>query len=213
MPHLSLEELTDFARGIAPSGMAMRVREHLSAGCEDCARVATMLQRVAEAAAQEARYEPDPGSVRIAKAHFAILGPRASKLRELLPLVFDSLAAPAPAGIRAALITSRQLLYRKDNRAIDIRLEHAPEHHDGILVGQVLDSGHAGRNVGSILVEMLSGGKVVASTATTTFGEFQFLYPPDQEIELCFGISSQQVFWIKVPPLATLPESGVVIQD
>ena len=211
MKHFSLEEWTDFARGIAPRDVTTHMQQHLDGGCADCAGAATTLKRVATSAAAESHYQPDADTVRIAKAHFAILGPKAKRVH--LPLIFDSLAAPAPAGIRAALITSRQLLYRKDNRAIDIRLEHAPEHRDGILIGQVLETGHPGTNAGSILVEMLDAGKVIGSTATTSFGEFQFLYPPEKEVELCFGISSKQVFWIKIPPLAHLPESGVVIQD
>lgn len=211
MEHFSLEEWTDFARAIAPRDRSQKMQEHLDTGCLECMHSAATLKRVAECAAAESRYQPDPDTVRIAKAHFAIFSP--SSIRVPLPLVFDSLAAPAPAGIRAALITSRQLLYRKDNRAIDIRLEHAPEHREGILIGQVLETGQSGRNVGSILVELLSAGKVIGSTATTSFGEFQFLYPPSEEIELCFGISSQQVFWIKVPPLTDLPESGVVVRD
>ena len=65
----------------------------------------------------------------------------------------------------------------------------------------------------SILVELMSGDKVIASTATTSYGEFQFLFPAERQLELCFGISSQNIFWIKIPPLENIPESGMVITD
>lgn len=208
-----MEQWIDFARKVTLPADTARMQQHLD-GCRECAHVAQTMQRVADAAAKEAAYEPDPGTVRIAKARFAAAGLQTRKAaRDFFPLVFDSFSAPAAAGIRVALISTRQLLYRKDSCSIDIRLEHVPGAGEAILVGQILDSGQPGRDVGSILVELLRDGEVIASTATTSFGEFQFLFPPAKQVELCFGISSQRVFWVKIPPLETIPEGGIVIKD
>ena len=214
MEHYTVEQWADFARQITAPDISAKMRRHLDSGCRDCARSLAAMKKVSELAGREATYEPESGIVRIAKALFAGQSQAsANRVREILPLVFDSFAQPAMAGVRTAIATSRQLLYRKGGCCIDIRLEHVPGSKEAILVGQVLDSGQQGRDAASILVELMSGDKVIASTATTSYGEFQFLFPAERQLELCFGISSQNIFWIKIPPLENIPESGMVITD
>ena len=214
MDHFKVEQWADFARKITPPDATAKMQRHLDTGCRDCARSLAAMKKVSELAGREATYEPESGIVRIAKALFAAESQAsANRVREILPLVFDSFAQPAMAGVRTAIATSRQLLYRKGGCCIDIRIEHVPGSKEAILVGQVLDSGQHGRDAASILVELMSGDKVIASTATTSYGEFQFLFPAERQLELCFGISSQNIFWIKIPPLENIPESGMVITD
>ena len=214
MDHFKVEQWADFARKITPPDATAKMQRHLDTGCRDCARSLAAMKKVSELAGREATYEPESGIVRIAKALFAGQSQAsANRVREILPLVFDSFAQPAMAGVRTAIATSRQLLYRKGGCCIDIRIEHVPGSKEAILVGQVLDSGQQGRDAASILVELMSGDKVIASTATTSYGEFQFLFPAERPLELCFGISSQNIFWIKIPPLENIPESGMVITD
>ena len=214
MDHFKVEQWADFARKITPPDATAKMQRHLDTGCRDCARSLAAMKKVSELAGREATYEPESGIVRIAKALFAGQSQAsANRVREILPLVFDSFAQPAMAGVRTAIATSRQLLYRKGGCCIDIRIEHVPGSKEAILVGQVLDSGQQGRDAASILVELMSGEKVIASTATTSYGEFQFLFPAERQLELCFGISSQNIFWIKIPPLENIPESGMVITD
>ena len=214
MDHFKVEQWADFARKITPPDATAKMQRHLDTGCRDCARSLAAMKKVSELAGREATYEPESGIVRIAKALFAGQSQAsANRVREILPLVFDSFAQPAMAGVRTAIATSRQLLYRKGGCCIDIRIEHVPGSKEAILVGQVLDSGQHGRDAASILVELMSGDKVIASTATTSYGEFQFLFPAERQLELCFGISSQNIFWIKIPPLENIPESGMVITD
>jgi hypothetical protein len=214
MDHFGMEQWIDFARQVTSPDVTAKMQAHLDAGCKTCARMAKTMTRVADLAGREAGYAPEAGIVRIAKARFGGSGLRAARApQEFFPLIFDSLTAPAVSGVRIALMTTRQLLYRKDDCSIDIRLEHVPGSAEAVMVGQILESGRPGRDVGSILVELLRDGQVFASTATTGFGEFQFLFPPAQQVELCFGVSSQRVFWIKIPPLETIPEGGLLIKD
>src|SRR5207302_11201170 len=113
--------------------------------------------------------------------------------------ILETSSQPAKHCSRVALASSRQLLYRKGECSIDIRLEHAAGTKEAILVGQVLQSGQQGRGVGSILVELMSGEKAIAGTATTSHGEFQFLFPPADQLQLCVVISSQNCFWSQIP--------------
>ena len=214
MDHYTVEQWADFARQITAPDISAKMQRHLDSGCRDCAQSLNAMKKVVELAGREATYEPEPGIVRIAKTLFAGQSQAsADRIREILPLVFDSFAQPAMVGVRTAVATSRQLLYRKGSCCIDLRIEHVPGAKEAILVGQVLDSGQQGRDVASILVELMTGEKVIASTATTSYGEFQFLSPAERQLELCFGISSQNIFWIKIPPLENIPESGMVITD
>src|SRR5207237_2079179 len=170
MDHFTVEQWADFVRQVTAPDVSARMQRHLDSGCRDCARSLSTMKKVAELAGREATYEPESGIVRIAKALFAGQSQAsANRVREILPLVFDSFAQPAMAGVRTAIATSRQLLYRKSGCCIDIRIEHVPGSKEAILVGQVLDSGQQGRDAASILVELMSGDKVIASTATTSY--------------------------------------------
>ena len=215
MDHFTVEQWTDFARNIVSPDAAGKMQQHLSNGCSRCTQTLETLKRIVGLAAKEASYEPPPGSVRIAKTlpGAVTAGMPKAPARDFMQLVVDTFAQPAMAGVRVALASSRQLLYRKGDCCIDIRLEYTAGAKEAILVGQVLDSGQRDRGVGSILVELMNGEKVIAGTATTSYGEFQFMFPPANELQLCVGISSQNCFWIKIPPLETIPESGLVVSD
>jgi len=213
--HHTLEQWADFARNVVSAKVAAKMQQHLDRGCERCDQALTSMKSVAELGAREASYEPPVNTVRMSKLLLGAERPEAveDRISGMLPLLFDSFAQPAISGVRVALTTSRQLLYRKGDCCIDIRLEHALGAKEVSLIGQVLDSGQAGRGVGSILVELMSGEKNIAGTATNNFGEFQFLFPVAHQLQICFGISSQNCFWIKIPPLETIPESGLVVND
>jgi len=215
MEHFTVEQWSDFARNIVSPEAAGEMQQHLRNGCNRCEQLFKTMKKVAGLAAQEASYEPPSESVHIAKAlpGSAAAGVAKAPARDFMQLVLDTFSQPALAGARVALASSRQLLYRKEDCSIDIRLEHAAGSKEAILVGQVLQSGQQGRGVGSILVELMSGEKVIAGTATTSHGEFQFLFPPADHLQLCVVISSQNCFWIKIPPLETIPESGLVVND
>ena len=215
MEHFTVEQWADFARNIVSPEAAGKMQQHLRSGCNRCEQLLETMKKVAGFAAKETSYEPPPDSVRIAKAlpNVVAAGVAKAPAADFMQLILDTFSQPAMAGSRVALASSRQLLYRKGDCSIDIRLEHAAGSKEAILVGQVLQSGQQGRGVGSILVELMSGEKAIAGTATTSHGEFQFLFPPADHLQLCVVISSQNCFWIKIPPLETIPESGLVVND
>lgn len=215
MQHFESEEWADFARGLVSAEKRQAMQEHLADGCTRCTRELDWMKQVGEAAGREASYEPPADVVRVVKS---LSG--ASRLvsaegpsRQFAGLIFDSFGQPVALGVRAALATSRQLLYRKGDCNIDITLERASGANEVILVGQILNSGRPDRGVGAVLVELLSGDKVIANAATTSHGEFQFLFPPTSNLQLCIAISSENCFWVKIPPLETIPESGLVVSD
>ena len=203
MRHFTLEEWADFARNVASPENAGKMRQHLAGGCGSCAQTLATMKSVAELGAREGNYEPPVNAVRMGKLLMASRKPEAVKTRvpEMWPLVFDSFMQPAMAGVRVALTTTRQFLYRKGDCCIDIRLEHAIDASEMSLIGQVLDSGELGRGSGAIPVELLSGEKAIAGTATNNFGEFQFLFPVASDLQLRVGPSSESYVCINIPRL------------
>jgi len=209
MTHFTLEQWADFARQNVSPAEGSKMQQHLKDGCSQCAETLELIRKVADLAGREGSYEPPQESLRFTKSLFSSIPSRTTNMvQDFMELMFDSFMQPQAAGIRAALVSSRQLLYRKGDCCIDMRIEHAAGAKDAILIGQVLDSGEQNRGVGSILVQLMSGETVIANTATTSHGEFQFQFMPADSLQLCFGVSSQNCFWIKIPPLETLPESA-----
>ncbi|HJX85314.1 MAG TPA: hypothetical protein VJ723_13315 [Candidatus Angelobacter sp.] len=203
MRHFTIEEWADFARNVASSDDAGQMQEHLGGGCGKCAQTLAIMKSVATVGAREGNYEPPASAVRMGKLLMDSqrLGAVKKRVSEIWPLVFDSFMQPAMAGVRVALTTSRQLLYRQGDCCIDIRLEQALGANDMSLMGQVLDGGELGRGPGAIPVELLSGEKKIAGTATNNFGEFQFLFPVAGDLQLRVGPSSESYVCINIPRL------------
>src|SRR5207237_2121702 len=106
MDHFKVEQWADFARQVTAPDVSAKMQRHLDTGCRDCARSLAAMKKVAELVGREATYEPESGIVRIAKALFAAESQAsANRVREILPLVFDSFAQPAMAGVRTAIAT------------------------------------------------------------------------------------------------------------
>ncbi len=214
MRHFTIEQWADLARNVVSPDDSAKMQGHLGE-CGKCAQTSAIMNGVAAAAAREENYEPPADVVRMSKLLMASQESRTVKARlfEILPLVFDSLLQPATAGVRAALTTSRQLLYRKGDCCIDIRLDRAAGAKEISLIGQVLDSGQKGRGPGAIPVELMSGEQMIAGTTTNDFGEFQFSFPPAQDLRICCNVSSESSFCIKIPPLEAIPERGLALND
>ncbi len=203
MRHFTIEEWADFARNVVSPEDAGKMQQHLNGGCGRCTQTLATMKSVAAVGAREAGYEPPAQAVRLGKSLMPSQNPVAAKarVREMWPLVFDSFMQPAMAGVRAAMTTSRQLLYRQGDSCIDIRLEHAVGANDMSIIGQVLDTRQPGRGPGAIRVELLSGEKAIASTATNNFGEFQFLFPVASDLQVRVDPSGENYVCIKIPPL------------
>src|SRR5690349_15472900 len=125
MEHFSIQKWVDFVRGVVPQEQNREMQKHLDQGCSNCRRLVETWKHVLACAAGEKSYEPPDASVRMARAQFAL-----SRLYEGRPrkihyaeLVFDSLAQPAAAGIRSGGNRARQLVFRRGNYSIDMRIE------------------------------------------------------------------------------------------
>jgi hypothetical protein len=186
MKHYSLEQWTDFIRGVTDQDTRADMTAHLAAGCSRCSRTADTLRRVADILAGEAKYQVPDSAVRCARAIFANQRPQAMrKPRLALRLVYDSLREPLPVGIRARDQLTRRALYQAGGFFLDLRLEHEPGSPTLNLVGQLANRDMPALSSSGVLVLLTAGNDVVvARTLTNRFGEFQMEYEPSPNLRL-----------------------------
>jgi len=115
MKHYSLEEWTDFVRGVTDEGTRAAMAAHLERGCSRCAKAADTLRQVGDILTDESRYQVPEHAIRCARAIFAIQRPQIMRIPRLaVQLLYDSIREPLPAGIRARDELTRRALYQAD---------------------------------------------------------------------------------------------------
>jgi hypothetical protein len=194
MKHFSTEEWVDFVNQIVTTGQRQAMQKHLATGCKRCMETVSLWQKVSNAAAAEASYQPSTSTVRLAKAAFATAGMAQVKQKSqgLIEILFDSFLQPAVAGARSVVIGTRQMLYRADPYQIDIQIEPKPGSNRLVITGQLLDLSHPGV-IGRDIQLTLSnhrGHSVVA--ATNQFGEFSGEIENSGDLELSIPGNGEQ---------------------
>lgn len=210
--HFALEELADFARNIGPADRLRAMKQHV-AGCRKCARATAMWERVAQAAHRLPSSEPPDSAVRIVKAHYSTRGPRKRKgLKSLLPeLLFDSALAPAQAGVRSSAANPRQLLFGSGDYRVDLRIEPQDDADTVALLGQVLRASNPGKDLGSVVVSLNEGSRVLAKSQTNRLGEFQLQCDLKPTLELRLMLPDVQLAIPLVEPLRSASQRNLYL--
>ena len=191
-----MQKWVDFVRGVIPVAQSREMQRHLDGGCSKCGKLVETWKHVLDCAGREKSYEPPEASVHMAKVQFALnrlLGKRANRV-SFANLVFDSLAQPVAQGIRSAGSAARQLVFRKGNYTIDMRIEAHGNHLS--ITGQVLDSSQASGGMRDISVRLLAYKQ---ATTTSRFGEFQFEVESMEDLGLLFVLSEERDLMISIP--------------
>jgi len=185
MKHYSLEQWTDFVRGVTDEGTRAAMAAHLELGCARCAKAADTLRQVGDILADESKYQVPEHAVRCARAIFASQRPQIMRIPRLaVQLLYDSIREPLPAGIRARDQLTRRALYEAGGFFLDLRLEHDPGSPMLNLVGQLANRDMPAQSSSGVLVLLTAGNDVVARTLTNRFGEFQMEYEPAPNLRL-----------------------------
>ena len=185
MKHYSLEQWTDYVRGVADEEARTAMAAHLEVGCARCARAAATLQRVSAILTDESKYQVPEYAVRGARAIFASQRPQIMSLPRLAAkLIYDSIREPLPVGIRSRDQLTRRALYQAGGYFLDLRLEHEPGSPLLNMVGQLANRDMPARSSSGVLVLLTAGKDVVARTLTNRFGEFQMEYEPSPNLRL-----------------------------
>jgi len=208
MKHFSMQKWADFVRGAVAHEQSRAMQKHLDSGCSNCRKLVESWKQVLDCAVREKSYGPPDACMRMVKAQFALSHPHEGRARKVdyAELVFNSFAQPAPAGIRSGATRPWQLMFRRSNYSIDVRIE---SRDDGIaIIGQVLDSGQAGSGVCDIPVRLMTYKQ---QTTTNRFGEFQFEVESMEDPGLLFVMSEERDLMISIPvsqvPSFQSPES------
>lgn len=176
------------------------MRKHLETGCKRCTETVALWQKVRKTASAEATYQPPAGSVRVAKAAFAVAGwaDKPRKAGSLIEVLFDSFLQPAIAGARSVGTGIRQMLYRADPYQVDMQIEAKPEGNRLVVTGQLLDVGRPDIVGREIQVTLSNRRGAVVYTTTNQFGEFRGEIENSGDLELSFPRPNEEPIVISV---------------
>jgi len=188
MEYFPAVEWSEFMKYVASDGPQMAMQEHDGTQRKCYVKTGGLLQKLADAAAIEASYQPAPEIARAVKSAFATAGVAAKRQGTGVPiqLLYDSVSQPAMAGTRSSAMPIRQLLYRADPYQIDLHIEFQQEQNRFIVAGQLVDVSHpemGGRNVQVILSD---GREYIVNTVTNQFGEFRGEVKNSGDLEISF---------------------------
>jgi hypothetical protein len=184
--HYEITEWVDFARDLVSEENAIRMREHLAAGCSPCREVVDFCHKLAHTCRSMASYRAPDSAVRLARAVFPMpqRAERKQPFRIPIELVFDSFLAPAPAGMRSAWQAGWQALYHAGDCALDLKAEPEVESPQAAVIGQISKRTAPETDMADLLVCLKAGHAVVAETRSNRFGEFQMEYQQQDGLQL-----------------------------
>jgi len=184
MMNFDVVEWTDFVSDDWQKAM----QKHLATGSKRSLETLAPWQKVANAEAVDAIYQPPAETVHVAKAAFATTGlvVRPQETGGLIELLFDSFSHMALPGIRSAGMSIRQMLYRAEPYQIDIQLEEQPERNRLVVTGQLLDVSHPEISGRDVQVTLSDGRESVVNTMTNEFGEFRSEVENSGDLDISF---------------------------
>jgi len=192
MKHLKVVEWNDVLRNVVPGHRRKATQNHRGTRRDPSnhyVKTEALWQKVANATAAEANYQPAAESVRVAKAAFAIasLTVTGREVVRLARLLFDSFSHPAPVGIRSAPTRIRQLLYRAQPYQIDLQIELRQETNHLVVTGQLLDVSHPEMIGRDVQVTLSNRRGSVVKTMTNQHGEFRGEVENSGDLEVSFA--------------------------
>src|SRR5947209_3112968 len=197
MKHIAQESLAEFVRQCLPTPETALVKHHI-AECGECSSLVELYEAVVRMGANEGAYEPPKGVVRTVKAYFDAEQRRAAVPRSAFELLFESLAKPLAAGVRASVASASQLLYRVGTLYVDMRVDSELNSERAALVGQMLDSAHPGHPVSGVPVILLDGRKNVASTISNSNGEFHLEFSLKSNLRLSVTVGDASPVYLPI---------------
>jgi hypothetical protein len=188
MKHFTSEEWIDFVNQVTSQKQQEAMKKHLGTGCKHCMKTVTLLQKLHNAAAMEASYQPPVAEVRLARAAFATATGAAQwkEKSSFVEVMFDSFLQPMLAGARSSGLGTRQMLYRADPYQIDIQIEAKLEGNRLMVTGQLLDVSSPGIVGRDVKITLSNHRGNVIHTVTNQFGEFRGEIENTGDLELSF---------------------------
>src|SRR5437870_3021106 len=186
MNHFDISKWADFVRGLIEESAQVAMERHLASGCRKCRHTAELLRKLVTAARNDSQVQVPDYALRCARANFFLQQPEKVQILPRIParLLYDSFREPLPTGLRTQQRLSRQALYQAGDYSLDLRLENERGTSRVALVGQIQNRKQAGKRLGSVPVQLLSGKQVLAQATSNSLGEFQMEYKPSKHLRL-----------------------------
>jgi len=178
MKDFKADERSNFVCHVASDDRQSAMQKHRGPARERGVETLPLWQKVANAAAVGASYQPAEESVRLVKAAFATA--------RLAQLLFDSFSQPALAGTRSAATRIRQMLYRAEPYQIDLQIELQQERNSLVVTGQLLDVSHPQVIGRDVQLTLSNCGASIVNTVTNQFGEFRGEVENSGDLQLSF---------------------------
>lgn len=172
MTHYTLEEWTDYVRGLVGGRVAEAMAAH-SRECPACDEHRRALDDVARTLVWDAGHEV-PHEVLTRAYRLASRLPRreVGALRTLVAqLLFDSRIQPLAAGVRTMAPGIRQMVFEAERCQVHLQWEQQPRRGPLALVGRISAPAQPIR-VAGIVVRAVGAASLAHETTTNDFGEF-----------------------------------------
>lgn len=200
MKHFATGDWIDFVNHVARPNREAALQKHLAEGCESCAAELQRWMRIRRVAARENQYQPPRELVHMAKVAFS----RSAWARDrkqakgTIELLFDSFRQPLLAGVRAATVAPRRMLYLVDRLEIDLQVESHAEGRTIVVTGQLLDLRHP-TAVRDRRVTLSNLRSRTVETSTNEFGEFREQIEDSGDLQLMIHGGRGEPFAITLP--------------
>jgi len=196
--HFTEDQWSDLVRGVLPAEKSLALWQHLEKGCEGCRQSFRLWQLVADVANNEIRQEVPEALMHSSRGAYIewrrlyLLPQRARMVR----LVFDSLLAPLPSGVRSEASAPRRILWESGQWSCDLRIEPLAGKRT-FLTGQIVAPG----SQAGLPVLLLSADALEAETTANQFGEFQLEIDRANGLRIYFDVPGIRPVGILLPDL------------
>jgi hypothetical protein len=202
MAHYHEQDWVDFCReesGARDAGM----QDHLDQGCTECRHVKDVWDSVARVASREAAYEPPESVVRLARSQYVPrIGEGLLQRVQHALLLSDSAALPQPAGVRAGLPRSRQLLYEESAWLVKLHVQATEDAARVFLIGQIVHQEDPSQDLSRLPVRVRSGsGETLDRTLTNRWGEFELEVEPLRTLSLSIALPGGRTLQVVLPSI------------
>jgi hypothetical protein len=193
--HFDIEAWVDFARGLSSPAQNSAMQIHLASGCVPCSEMASLFVRIwkISQAAAEDRVPENWSRQAEDILHDETIAPiRLLPVRRAVPAI-NSFAAAEGVSVRADSQSGRHVVYEAQGCVVTLKLDAARDSRELSIVGQIADRRGPGRAVGSIPVFLLRGTKLVATTSSNDFGEFQLAFELKHKMLISFPFDGSRI--------------------
>ena len=196
-----LPEWCDFVRGVADPDRTEQLRRILESGDESAMRQVATMNRVRQLAQGDRAATPPDHAVRMTRAVFAMHDPPERSPWHLLPLelLYDSRREPVVAGTRNLYSNGCEIHVRSGELFVDVRLDEQGQSKGWVIVGEFLRGTAIREPVSNVPVVITCDDQVIATAATTSFGEFHSEGDQRGELAVSLLVSDTECLRVDLP--------------